>query len=132
MPCVIFYRRMSYHFLLYVMAPADPVDGSWEFLQGKGAGDDGRQRVSFMFLFDVSGGGGDADFVPYFVLRDSHGDLGGRPARETSASSFDGFISRSGGGTNFTSRPWRVPKELSVCFSFRRHSFVGATPSYAR
>ena len=36
-------------------------------------------------LFDILGGIGDADFVLYFVLCDGHGDLGGRPARETSA-----------------------------------------------
>jgi len=89
-----------------------------------------------MSCFDVfSGGVGDADFVPYFVIRDGLGDLGGRPARETSASSFDGFISRSCGVPDFKSRPWRVQRKFSVCFRlFWQHTFVGhgLTPSEAR
>ena len=87
MPRVIFYRT-SYHFLLYVMAPADPVDRSWEILQGKGAGDDGRRRVSFMFrlTFRAASATLILSYILFYVMATvtwANG-LQGRPARPAS------------------------------------------------
>ena len=105
------------------------------FSKGRAQGTTDGGVVSFMSCFDISGTVGDTEFVPYFVLYDGHGDPGGWPARETSASSFDGFISRSGGGRDFKSRPWRIQRSSRYVFlSFRQHTVVGhgITPSYAR
>ena len=116
------------------MAPADPVDRSWEILQGKGAGGDGRRHISFMFCLTFWAASATLilSYILFYVMATvTWADgLQGRPAHPVSmALSLARVVVR-------TSKVGRGASKgaLGMFSSFRQHTFVGhgVTPSDAR